>query len=91
MWAAKLGLTEFNPELFKQLMQLMTHSEVDYTIFFRELSHIPEDVSALKKSFYGQTSQQLDEQWQAWLKSWRGLIKDGLRYHWLRYHQDETD
>jgi len=78
MWAAKLGLTEYNPQVFKKLMQLMTHSEVDYTIFFRELSHIPEDVSALKKSFYVKTSQQLDEQWQAWLKSWRDLVvKDG--------------
>ncbi len=78
MWAAKLGLTEYNQKLLKRLMQLMTHSEVDYTIFFRELSHIPEDVSALKKSFYVKTSQQLDEQWQAWLKSWRDLvIKDG--------------
>ena len=74
MWAAKLGLTEYNPELFKKLMQLMTHSEVDYTIFFRELSHLPEDISALKKSFYGETSQQLDEQWQSWLKSWRELV-----------------
>ena len=78
MWAAKLGLIEYNPQVFKKLMQLMTHSEVDYTIFFRELSHIPEDVSALKKSFYANISQQLDEQWQAWLKSWRELlIKDG--------------
>lgn len=78
MWPAKLGLTEYNPQVFKKLMQLMTHSEVDYTIFFRELSHIPEDVSALKKSFYVKTSQQIDEQWQAWLKSWRDLvIKDG--------------
>ncbi|MDV3352173.1 protein adenylyltransferase SelO family protein [Leptothoe sp. LEGE 181152] len=77
MWAAKLGLTEFNPELFQTLMQLMTHSDVDYTIFFRELSHIPDDVSALKKSFYGKTSQQFDEQWQSWLKSWRGLINEG--------------
>ena len=78
MWAAKLGLTEYNPELLKRLMQLMTHSEVDYTIFFRELSHIPEDVSALKKSFYDNASQQIDEQWQAWLKNWRALvIKDG--------------
>jgi uncharacterized protein YdiU (UPF0061 family) len=78
MWAAKLGLTEYNPHLFNKLIQLMTDSEVDYTIFFRELSHIPEDVSALKKSFYVKTSEQLDEQWQAWLKSWRDLIvKDG--------------
>ncbi|HHP7230585.1 MAG TPA: YdiU family protein [Xenococcaceae cyanobacterium] len=73
MWATKLGLSEYHPELFKQLMQLMTHSDVDYTIFFRELSHIPEDVSALKKSFYGKTSQQ-DEQWQSWLLSWRDLV-----------------
>ncbi len=78
MWAAKLGLTEHNPQVFKKLMQLMTHSEVDYTIFFRELSHIPEDISALKKSFYVKTSQQLDEQWQSWLNSWRDLVvKDG--------------
>jgi uncharacterized protein YdiU (UPF0061 family) len=78
MWAAKLGLTEYNSKLLMRLTQLMTHSEVDYTIFFRELSHIPADVSALKKSFYVKTSQQLDEQWQAWLKSWRDLvIKDG--------------
>ena len=28
----------------------------------------------MKKSFYGQTSQQLDEQWQSWLKSWRDLV-----------------
>jgi len=41
-------------------MQLMTDSEVDYTIFFRELSHIPDDISALKK-FYVKTSPQLDE------------------------------
>ena len=78
MWAAKLGLTEYNPQLLERLVPLMTHSEVDYTIFFRELSHIPEDVSALKKSFYVKPSQQLDEQWQAWLKSWRDLvIKEG--------------
>ncbi|MGD1906957.1 MAG: protein adenylyltransferase SelO family protein [Leptolyngbyaceae cyanobacterium] len=77
MWAAKLGLSEFNPELFRSLMQLVTHSDVDYTIFFRELSHMPEDVSALKKSFYGQTSQQFEDQWQSWLNNWRGLISDG--------------
>jgi uncharacterized protein YdiU (UPF0061 family) len=74
MWAAKLGLTEYNSTLFKALLQLMLSSRVDYTIFFRELSHIPDDVSALKKSFYVETSQQLDEQWQSWLQSWRDLI-----------------
>ena len=78
IWAAKLGLSEYHPELFKQLVQLMARSEVDYTIFFRELSYLPDDVSALKKSFYGAASQQIDEQWQAWLTSWRDLItKEG--------------
>ncbi|MDJ0578967.1 protein adenylyltransferase SelO family protein [Crocosphaera sp.] len=74
MWAAKLGFSEYHPELFEKLMQLMTDSEVDYTIFFRELSHIPEDVEPLKKSFYVKTSEQLDEQWQSWLLSWRELV-----------------
>ena len=81
MWANKLGLAEFDSEQFtellKKLLQLMTRSEVDYTIFFRELSHIPDDVSALKRSFYVKTSQQLDEQWQSWLLSWRDLVSSG--------------
>ncbi len=76
MWAAKLGLAEYHPKLFETLMQLMTDSEVDYTIFFRELSHIPEDVEPLKKSFYVKTSQQIDEQWQSWLLSWRNLVRN---------------
>ena len=74
MWAAKLGLTGYNPELFRTLMQLLTYSEVDYTIFFRELSHMPVDVAGLKRSFYGKTSQELDKQWQSWLNSWRDLV-----------------
>ena len=74
MWAAKLGLAEFNPQLFNQLIKLMSQSEVDYTIFFRELSNIPDDISALKKSFYVNTSTQLDEKWQNWLTAWRKLV-----------------
>ena len=74
MWAAKLGLTEFNSDLFSQLMALMIKSKVDYTLFFRELSHLPEDTSVLQKSFYNETSQELDEQWKSWLKTWRKLV-----------------
>jgi len=74
MWAAKLGLAEFNPQLFNQLIKLMSQSEVDYTIFFRELSNIPDDILALKKSFYVNTSTQLDEKWQNWLTAWRKLV-----------------
>ncbi len=74
MWATKLGLKEYNSNLFEELLQLMINSKVDYTIFFRELSHIPNDLSALKNSFYIQTSQQIDEQWQSWLQSWRDIV-----------------
>ena len=74
MWANKLGLGEFDQPLFTKLLQLMTESEVDYTIFFRELSHIPDDISALKKSFYVNTSQELDERWRSWLKNWHDLV-----------------
>ena len=74
MWAAKLGLAEFNPQLFNQLIQLMSQSEVDYTIFFRELSNIPDDIVALTKSFYVDKSTQLNEEWQNWLIAWRKLV-----------------
>ncbi len=74
MWAAKLGLNKYNSRLFEKLSQLMIESQVDYTIFFRELSHIPHDISALRKSFYLNTSQQLDEQWRSWLETWRDLV-----------------
>lgn len=74
MWAAKLGLTESNPPLVTALLQLMAETKVDYTIFFRELSHLPDQVSALKSSFYVNPSQQLDQQWQSWLQRWRDLV-----------------
>ena len=77
MWAAKLGLATFDPVLFAQLIQLMTRSKVDYTLFFRELSHIPDTVSALKKSFYIKTSKELDEQWQSWLTDWLDRVSAG--------------
>ena len=74
MWAAKLGLTEYKPELTKELIQLMVDTKVDYTIFFRELSNLPEHISGIKKSFYMETPQSLDERWQSWLEQWRGMI-----------------
>ena len=73
MWSAKLGLTAFHPTLFQELMKLMIASSVDYTIFFRELSHIPEDISTLAKSFYGDCvyDKTLMKRWSEWLKMWR--------------------
>nr|WP_136249944.1 protein adenylyltransferase SelO family protein [Ningiella ruwaisensis] len=74
MWTAKLGLNAFDHELYTQLFQLMMQSSVDYTIFFRELSKIPSELSELKKSFYEAPSQALSEQWQAWLTKWRSAV-----------------
>lgn len=76
MWAAKLGLNKMDPHLLKNLFQLMGQSNVDYTIFFRELSKIPDDVRSLTMSFYNKASQDLLDQWQSWLLSWRDLLPD---------------
>lgn len=74
MWASKLGLSSFDSELFNQLLTLMVDTSVDYTIFFRELSKIPEDISGLSKSFYATPTKALSEQWTLWLQSWRSQL-----------------
>ena len=76
MWAAKLGLTTFDESLFKELVRLMLKTSVDYTIFFRELSHIPEDITPLKKSFYNNSiaNEKILESWILWLDKWKSLI-----------------
>lgn len=73
MWAAKLGLETLDVALFNELVTLMLETAVDYTMFFRELSAIPDDIAALKKSFYN-SSQELHERWSAWLTQWNALI-----------------
>ncbi len=74
MWAKKLGLSRYNPTLVNEMLELMVRSKVDYTIFFRKLSHIPEQLTALKESFYLPISEQVDAQWGSWLLRWRGHI-----------------
>lgn len=73
MWAAKLGLQTFDAVLFSELETLMTQTPVDYTIFFRELSTLPEDIAPLRKSFY-RHSGEMDKQWSHWLTKWNSLI-----------------
>ncbi|MGB0847409.1 MAG: protein adenylyltransferase SelO family protein, partial [Thiolinea sp.] len=73
MWAAKLGLGVFNKALFHELMTLMMQTSVDYIIFFRELSALPDDITPLKKSFYTD-SKALDERWSEWLTQWKMLV-----------------
>ena len=74
MWASKLGLPEYDADLTTKMLTLMHQSEVDYTLFFRELSHIPEDVSALKKTFYITIPERLESEWNVWLQEWRSKV-----------------
>jgi uncharacterized protein YdiU (UPF0061 family) len=75
MWTEKLGLKTFDAMLFTELQTLMAQTPVDYTLFFRELSTVPDDITPLKKSFYRHsTSQELDQRWSEWLIKWRLLI-----------------
>ena len=75
MWAAKLGLQTFDAELFNELMRLMIETSVDYTIFFRELSHMPDDIAPLTKSFYAnENNEALLQRWREWFDRWRSVI-----------------
>jgi len=73
-WKKKLGLGTFDPVLFKKLVLLMVETKLDYTIFFRELSKVPEDIEVLKKSFHAEVSSELITKWQDWLTQWRALL-----------------
>jgi uncharacterized protein YdiU (UPF0061 family) len=73
MWAAKLGLDTFNSALLSELQMLMAQTPVDYTIFFRELSAVPDDIAPLKKSFY-RDSEEMEQRWSEWLTTWKSLI-----------------
>ena len=83
MWASKLGLASANAELFAELQALMTTTPVDYTIFFRELSAVPDSIEPLKKSFYAdleapnpsaKDTPATEKRWSEWLAKWRSLI-----------------
>lgn len=76
MWAAKLGLDTYHAELFNELESLMVQSLVDYTIFFRELSSVPDDIGPLKKSFY-KDPKGTEERWTVWFTKWKLLIGSG--------------
>jgi uncharacterized protein YdiU (UPF0061 family) len=76
MWAAKLGMDHYDVGLFGDLLKLMMPTGVDYTLFFRELSKIPNSVTGLQRSFYQPLSpgHELLERWDAWLERWRAKI-----------------
>ena len=79
MWAAKLGLSTFDAALFSELQTLMMQTPLDYTMFFRELSTVPDDMGPLKKSFYPSSTceadpEGMDQRWSAWLTQWKSLV-----------------
>ncbi|MDJ0777782.1 MAG: protein adenylyltransferase SelO family protein [Gammaproteobacteria bacterium] len=74
MWASKLGLDQFDASLIQDLVMLMMQTPVDYTIFFRELSSLPDDIGTLEKSFYRQLDHAMEQRWSGWLSRWKSLI-----------------
>ena len=95
MWAAKLGFSTLTVDpdeaafnlLLSELHTLMQQTPVDYTIFFRELSSIPSDISPLQKSFYKNVPQHTasdtdgdtntadtNKRWAQWLDNWKTLL-----------------
>lgn len=81
MWSKKLGVDKFDENLFKELIILMIETQVDYTIFFRELSSLPNDIQTLKKSFYKKIddNQSLKDRWEKWFEKWNLHICSSLK------------
>ena len=75
MWATKLGIASYNHDLLIKLLQLMLRTGVDYNLFFRELSSVPEDMASLTKSFYYPPKAEVMTEWEAWLQTWRERIE----------------
>lgn len=81
MWASKLGLSAYDADVFAELFHLMMQTPVDYTLFFRELSNLPDDLDALKKSFYTELNPkadiaELNTRWLHWFTQWKTLIEE---------------
>jgi uncharacterized protein YdiU (UPF0061 family) len=76
VFATKLGLpsTDAAEALVQPLLQLMHETRVDYTVFFRELSNLPERAEPLQASFY--PNGKVDERaWEAWHQDWRAALQ----------------
>lgn len=76
VFVTKLGLPDAAAAegLVQPLLQLMHETRVDYTVFFRELSHLPESAEQLRSSFY--LSPDVDDKaWDGWLQDWRTALQ----------------
>ncbi len=75
MWANKLGLEHYNETLINEFFNLMVISKADYTILFRKLSEIPDNLDCLKDSFYLPINDELDNRWEVWLENWQSVLE----------------
>jgi uncharacterized protein YdiU (UPF0061 family) len=76
MWAAKLGMDNFDAALLQELLKLMMQTPVDYTLFFRELSAMPDTPAALQKSFYKPANDEQLNAWSDWLTHWKSILAE---------------
>ena len=76
MWAAKLGLNQYDEGLLQELLQLLVSSRADYCRAFRCLSLIPTTVAELQESFYLPCPDELKPRWTSWLETWRTVLSE---------------
>ncbi len=82
VWMAKLGLPREDTPLVRRLIALMQQTPVDYTLFFRELSNLPETMAPLRASFYPPRSGDAsgdEATWESWLHDWRAALDSDTR------------
>ena len=75
MWANKIGLDHCDENLINELLNLMFISKADYTILFRKLSNIPDNIFFLKESLYSTINDELSQRWEEWIKKWQHCMK----------------
>ena len=88
MWMKKLGLSKWNADLYKRLENLMQSSRADFTITFRQLSNLPEEMKSgekskdlfesflLKHAFYIEDlSTKMQEDFVQWIEDWRSQLE----------------
>ena len=78
MWSSKLGLSGTAETLVQELLQLLVESSADYSMFFRRLSDLPDQIDPLRDCFYLPLSATLESQWQDWLQRWRAQWPHGV-------------
>ena len=53
----------------------MVISKADYTILFRKLSEIPDNLDSLKDSLYLPINDDLNNRWEVWIENWQSVLK----------------